>query len=313
MRTEKITEPRPEKATVSRIDRSREEIIWANTFGESRQRPTLWVDMAGTTFRDKNYYIVRAGITDAVSHDLFVLEYVTAGTGYVEALGERTQVKAGDFYLINCRFPHCYYSDPKDPFEKRWINVRGSFTDALCPLILQGRPYAVLPLGDPAGQVMDEIHKKIRRTTPADSDQMLSFTMKRILDLLLIADRYRARETEMLSREEQIVRYIEQNICLDLHVADLCEHFYLSPSTLYRRFMAQFGVPPKEFIMQKKIEVSKRMIASRESTLPSIASVLHFCDAQHFFRCFKAYTGMSPSEYRASLLTQQNGDETQTQ
>ncbi len=295
-----------------RVDRSREEIIWANSFWETRHKPTLWVDMAGTTFRDKNYYITRRGISEMVSYDLFVLEYVTAGKGYLEALGERTQVTEGDFYLINCKIPHCYYSDGKDPFEKKWINVRGSFLDALCPLILQGRPYAVLPLGDRAGQVMEEIHKKIRRTTPADSDQMLSFTMKRILDLFLMADRYRTEEMESLSQVERIVRYIEQNICLDLHVGDLCEHFYISASTLYRRFMAEFGVSPKEFIMQKKIEVSKRMIAANESTFHSIASVLHFCDVHHFLRCFKAYTGMSPSQYREKLLIGSSEDETPT-
>ena len=293
----------------SRVDRSREEIIWANTFWETRRRPTLWVDMAGITYSDKNYYIERLGSPDTVSYDLFVLEYVTSGKGYLEALGERAEVSAGDFYLINCKMPHCYYSDGKDPFEKKWINVRGSFLDALCPLILQGKPYVVLPLGERAGQVMDEIHKRIRRTTPADSDQILSFTMKRILDLFLMADRYRTEEMESLPQVEQIVRYIEQNICLDLHVRDLCEHFYISASTLYRHFMAQFGTSPKEFIMQKKIEASKRMIASGESTLQTIATVLHFCDAHHFFRCFKACTGMSPSEYRASLLTNPIGDE----
>ena len=152
-----------------RVDRSREEILWANTFWEIRRRPTLWVDMAGITFRDKNYFIARGGEPDTVSYDLYVLEYVTAGKGYIESLGERTEVKAGDFYLVNCKLPHCYYSDEKDPFEKKWMNVRGSFLEALCPLILQGKPYAVLPLGEHAGQIMDDIHKRIRRTTDRKS------------------------------------------------------------------------------------------------------------------------------------------------
>ena len=297
------------RADRSRVDRSREEIIWANTFCETRRRPTLWVDMAGISFRDKNYYISRAGSPDTVSYDLFVLEYVTAGKGYIEAMGTKTEVKAGDFYMVNCKIPHCYYSDEKDPFSKKWINVRGSFLESMEPLLLQGKPYAVLPLGDHAGQVMDEIHKKIRRTTPADSEEMTSYIMKRILDLFLLVDRYRREEMERLSRQEQIVRYVEQNICLDLHVGDLCEHFYISPSTLYRYFMASFGVSPKDFIMQKKIEAAKRMIAANESTFRSIASVLHFCDSHHFFRCFRQYTGMSPSEYRVEVLGEERLNE----
>ncbi|MBR2354714.1 MAG: helix-turn-helix transcriptional regulator, partial [Clostridia bacterium] len=75
-------------------------------------------------------------------------------------------------------------------------------------------------------------------------------------------------------------------------------------------FVTSFGVSPKEFIMQKKIEAAKRMIATNESTLQSIATVLHFCDSHHFFRCFKKYTGMSPSEYRGRLLSDSVKDET---
>ena len=93
-------------------------------------------------------------------------------------------------------------------------------------------------------------------------------------------------------------------------MGDLCEHFYISPSTIYRHFVTSFGVSPKEFIMQKKIEAAKRMIATNESTLQSIATVLHFCDSHHFFRCFKKYTGMSPSEYRGRLLSDSIKDET---
>lgn len=296
------TENRPPHGITVRVDRSREEIIWANTFWETRRKPTLWVDMAGTTFRDKNYYVSRDGSPETVSYDLFVLEYVTSGRGYVESMGVRTEVKAGDFYIVNCKYPHCYYADGRDPFTKKWINVRGSFLESMESLLLQGKPYAALPLGEHAGQIMDDIHKKIRRTTPADSEGMTSYIMKRILDLFLLVDRYRSEEMDGLSREEQIVRYVEQNICLDLHVGDLCEHFYISASTLYRYFLSRFGVSPKDFIMQKKIEAAKRMIAANESTFRSIASVLHFCDSHHFFRCFRRYTGMSPSEYRALVL-----------
>ena len=211
-------------------------------------------------------------------------------------------MKAGDFYVINCKHPHCYYANEKDPFTKKWINVRGRFLESMEPLLLQGKAYTVLPLGEHAGQVMDDIHKKIRRTTPADSEEMVSYIMKRILDLFLLSERYRQEEMERLSRHEQIVRYVEQNICLDLHVGDLCEHFYISQSTLYRYFLTSFGMSPKDFIMQKKIEAAKRMIAANEHSFRSIASVLHFCDSHHFFRSFRRYTGMSPSEYRATVL-----------
>lgn len=306
--TQKPTERKPEESSNRKtpfyhIDRSKEEIIWSNTLWDRRRRPVLWVERAGTTFPDKNYRIARRA-SGLNSCSVFVFEYVCSGKGYIESMGEKTEVGAGDFYLIHGKFSHCYYSDASEPFEKKWINVRGSFLDALEPMFLQGKPYMKLALGESGEQVMDAIHQRIRRATPADSEEMLTDVMKHILDLFLLCDRFRSEEMEKMSWEEQIVRYVEQNICLDLHVQDLCQHFYISPSTLYRHFTTQFGISPKDFIMKKKIEASKRMIAANESTFQSIATVLHFCDVHHFFRCFRNETGMSPSEYRTKILSE---------
>ncbi len=290
---------RPKRVT--RVDRSREEILWHNTLWESKQRPIFWVEMAGRTLPDAHYFIARSKPHYA-SGDLFVLEVVTSGKGYLEALGRKTTVAEGDLYVINGRIPHCYYADGENPFEKIWINVRGDFINAMEPMLLGGKPYAVYHAGQEARAVMEDIHRRIRRATPSDSEQMLSYLMKQIVELCVLADRCARAELESLSGEEQIARYVESNICLDLRVADLCEHFYLSQSTLYRRMMASFGMTPKEFILQKKIEAAKRMIAADESGFSAIASVLRFSDSHHFFRVFKKYTGISPSEYRAGIL-----------
>lgn len=278
-------------------DRTKETFIWANKF-VCRELPVFYLDLAGITYADPQYLISRAGDGSHFCDDMYVIEYVMSGKGYIEAKCGRTQVKAGDLYIVNCHMPHRYYADRDDPFEKKWLNVRGSFMTAMAPLFLRDEPYAVLPLGEEAGKIMEEIHDRIRRTAPADSDEMLGDVMKRLLDLLLLAERYRRERQSDLSQIDRIVQYIEQNICLDIHVTDLMEYFYISSSTLYRLFMTHFGMSPKNFIMYQKIEAAKRMIAEGDSTFHAIAAVLNFYDSHHFFRVFRQYTGMSPTEYK---------------
>lgn len=289
------------KGQISRIDRDREELIWANKF-ICNELPLFYLELAGITYSDENYLISRRGDIRNPYNNLFVIEYVTAGKGYIEAKGVRTPVCEGDVYLVDCRHSHRYYADEKDPFEKKWINVRGTFLNAMAPLIFQDNPYVVIHLGQEGGQVMEAIHHKIRAATPADSEMMLAYIMQRILDLFLLIDRERKNEVNTLSQRDRIVRYIEQNICLDLHVTDLVEYFYISSSTLYRMFTSSFGMSPKDFILYKKIEAAKRMIADNESTFNMIAAVLNFYDSHHFFRVFRKYTGMSPTEYKNSVL-----------
>ena len=61
----------------------------------------------------------------------------------------------------------------------------------------------------------------------------------------------------------------------------------------------------KEIIL-KKIEMAKRMIASDSAPISYIASSLCFYDSHHFFRTFIKYTGMSPSDYRKSLVEKED-------
>ncbi len=284
-----------------RVDRSKEEILWANRFFY-KELPTIHLDTAGTTYADKNYLIRRNGEAHDSHNRLFVLEYVMSGKGYIEANGIRSTVTAGDLYIVDGRFTHQYYADSKDPFEKKWINVRGSFLNSVIPLLLQENPYLVMSLGGSAEMIMDQIHNRIRRTTPTDSNEMLGYIMKKIVDLFILIDTERKKAQDTFSRQEKIVRYIEQNICLDIHVSDLCESFYISASTLYRLFMTCFGMSPKDFIMAKKVEMAQRMISDNESSFSAIASALHFYDSRHFARTFKKYTGVSPAEYKNRIL-----------
>ena len=290
------------KGSVTHIDRSREELIWANKFIYN-ELPLIYLELAGTTYSDKNYYVGRTGDVLNPYSNLFVIEYVTSGKGYVEAKGVRTQVSAGDIYVIDCRASHRYYADENEPFEKKWINVRGTFLNSVAPLILQENPYTVCHVGDEGGAIMESIHEKIKATTPADSESMLSYVMQRILEIVALIDRIRRSDGDDLPVIDRVVRYIEQNICLDLRVNDLVEYFYISSSTLYRLFTSAYGMSPKDFILYKKIEAAKRMIADNESTFNMIAAVLNFYDSHHFFRVFKKYTGMSPTEYKNSIIS----------
>ena len=287
----------------SRINANKEEFIWANKYRASTL-PLFHLELAGVTYADPSYRLVRDSDPHHHSENMFVLEYVTAGKGYIESRGVRSELCAGDLYLVDCRFPHRYFADEEEPFEKKWLNIRGSLLNAMAPLILQETCYAVLPLGEGAGSVMDEIHRRIRCATPADSEAMLTEVMKLILELFMMMDRYRRDAQQNSSQIERIVSYIEQNICLDIHVSDLVDYFYISTSTLYRLFINEYGMSPKEFILHKKIEVSKQMIAEGDSNFQTIATVLNFYDAHHFCRVFKRRTGMNPTEYRAGLASE---------
>lgn len=280
------------------IDPSREEIFWWNKFSGTQM---FHIDRAGITYPQPDYVAYRSKRSADIYDKLFVIEYVVSGKGYIESEDYSETVSAGDLYIINRRTTHCYYADRDQPFEKKWINVCGEFLNAMIPMIIGDRPFAVIHLGTEGEVIMDAIHDEIKRVTPMDTEEMLASVMKKLLELFLLIEKHKREESELKSTEDKIVEYIESNICLDINVATVCDRFFISPSTLYRTFINKFGVSPKNFITAKKIEAAKRMIATDLSSVSAIASSLNFYDTHHFIRTFRSYTGMTPAEYRKSL------------
>ena len=82
-----------------------ETIIWWNQF-PNRNMNIFHMERAGITRPDSQYRIVRTRQTPTFD-SLFVIEYVTAGKGYIESEGKTASVQAGDLYIINRRTNHC--------------------------------------------------------------------------------------------------------------------------------------------------------------------------------------------------------------
>ena len=282
------------------IDHTKEEHFWWDGL-PNKNWDMLQITSAGITYPQPNYCVVRSRRMGEIFENLYVIEYVVSGKGYIESEGKREEVKAGDLYIICRKTNHCYYADKNDPFEKKWLNVRGEFLNAMIPKIVGDTPFIVLPLGESAERIIDGIHGELKNATPMDTEERFISIMKRLLDLFLLVDGYRKNELEGLSVEDRIAEYIEKHICLNINVATVCEKFFISPSTLYRICMNKFGVSPKHFINRKKIEAAKRMISVYGAPINTVAASLNFYDSHHFIRTFRTYTGMTPSEYRKSI------------
>ena len=88
----------------------------------------LKIALAGITHPDAAYEIRRP------KSKVTVLEYVLSGKGFLFLEGKREEVKAGQIYLLRRGVPHHYGADAKEPYEKIFLNVSGSFCDELLDL-----------------------------------------------------------------------------------------------------------------------------------------------------------------------------------
>ncbi|MBR5011767.1 MAG: helix-turn-helix transcriptional regulator, partial [Clostridia bacterium] len=92
--------------------------------------------------------------------------------------------------------------------------------------------------------------------------------------------------------------FIDTNIQADISLDDIASKFFFSKSYIISCFKNEFGISPKQYIIQKKIETAKNMLLETDMSIKAIAEMLHFADSHHFSNTFKKQTGMAPVEFR---------------
>ena len=102
------------------------------------------------------------------------------------------------------------------------------------------------------------------------------------------------------SREALLRVYIEERLAEPLSVACLAELVGLSPLHLVRTFKRTIGVPPHRYILSRRIERAKQLLAHPANSVTDVALAAGFGSSSHFSQVFRSATGMTPSQFRAS-------------
>ncbi len=93
--------------------------------------------------------------------------------------------------------------------------------------------------------------------------------------------------------------YININYYKDISIDHLSKLSGYSEPHLRRLFIKHFGVSPKNYIINKRIEMAKEMLLEiPEKTVDEIADLLGICSASYFCKLFKSKEGISPLDFK---------------
>jgi AraC family transcriptional regulator len=96
----------------------------------------------------------------------------------------------------------------------------------------------------------------------------------------------------------RVITYIEDHLTEDLSLADLAAVVHLSPYHFARLFKESIGLPPHRYVIQRRVERAKLLLATTNWSLTAIAHAVGFAHETHLARHFKRLTGLVPKEYR---------------
>ena len=111
----------------------------------------------------------------------------------------------------------------------------------------------------------------------------------------------RTTHSEHLRRA--LVEYIEEH-CVERNLGPeaVAEHVHRNSAYIARFFREQFGIGISGYIKNLRIAKAKRLIETTDFTVREVADRTGFADSNALIRAFKAQEGITPGEYKASLL-----------
>lgn len=93
--------------------------------------------------------------------------------------------------------------------------------------------------------------------------------------------------------------FIEEHLCDSLSLDDMATACALSSSYFARRFKLSTGMPPHQYLIQKRVERAKRLL---RGSMPIVEVALEcgFSHQEHLTNVFRRFTGQTPAGFRRS-------------
>ncbi|MGM0376398.1 MAG: helix-turn-helix transcriptional regulator [Bacteroidota bacterium] len=158
----------------------------------------------------------------------------------------------------SCELPH---HDPRVYQSKPWINKEISYPFLACYL-------------ETAGIIAQLFSRFVKEELPVNISKMANHNF------------------------QDVLKFIQENIAKEISVRELAEISFSSKDHFARVFKSITGMPPSEFIINKRLEKAKLLLLTTNYPLSDIIQQTGFKTTAYFCRIFKKYTSFTPEEFR---------------
>lgn len=246
--------------------------------------------------------------TDRVP-DFCVLIYVIDGCIYVTEGDTDYEVNAGELLILKNDVHH--FGKKKINKGTKWIFVhfRISADCNASPFYPDASPLgaydttaeSILTLPKFLNSVSARFEKELKTFIEyAQSDDAYKkwFINQRLFLLLSSLAVSTQGFSNNLTLSDRICRYLSDNIGVPFSSENIEKRFYLSYKYISHLFKKEKGVTMQQYHNSVRMDEACRLLCSTLMSIGEIADKLGFSDVLYFSRCFRNYTGKSPSAYR---------------
>ena len=109
-------------------------------------------------------------------------------------------------------------------------------------------------------------------------------------------------------QKRRVMELLETRLEQRLHLSMLAGECRLSVSHFARSFKKTYGTPVHRFVILRRVERAKKMLAESSRALPEIALLTGFSDQAAFCRTFGSVVGTTPGRFRREIVQRRQRD-----
>ena len=231
-----------------------------------------------------------------IQRNLYIVHYVIKGKGYFNGI----LVKEGQGFLIYPLMMEEYYPDKNDPWEYLWII---SSDDKMLDIF---KKYNVNPqtliFNYNSISIVKSIANEIilRNNTIIDSLELLEYYLKIVNSHIYPKSNLEKSHAEIYI--EFCLNYIESHIHEKISINKLTTILGVSQPYLFKIFNKKYNISLKQYIIDRKLNIAKKMLNKTDMSITQIANSLGYNDPLAFSKLFSLNIGVSPRKYKTNSI-----------
>ena len=110
------------------------------------------------------------------------------------------------------------------------------------------------------------------------------------------------KKTAVKNIISEAVEFIKLNYYEDISLQILSDRYFLNMAYLSRMFKIEVGLNFNEFLNKTRMEAAAELLKKDNLKAKDIAKLTGYSSSDYFFKKFKSYYKMTPSQYRNTIM-----------
>ncbi|CAI6050791.1 helix-turn-helix domain-containing protein [Cohnella sp. JJ-181] len=243
-------------------------------------------------------------------HKQYQIQYVSHGLAHYVVEDREYLTRKGDLILHRPHEKHHVFTEPGEPYS--CISIVFHFGSAPFPVkdLLGERHYFAGLADHPIDELLQEIVSHYHQPGVLRQMECQQQLMRTLAELAKLS-----RQSEMTPVQLKhktillhVKNYIHARFAEDVRLDELEEVSGLSRNYLCHLFRQEFGMLPLQYLTWLRVQRAKDLAIQTKLSVSQIAAEVGYSDVHTFGKMFKKKTGISLSQYCASLYMTTGGE-----